>query len=87
MEIWKKIARLIDVKSLVTLAMVAVLCVMTLKGQPTSDLFNSSIMLILGFFFGKKLDGGEGAKEAEGAEGVDRGKRTEGEEGSNGNQA
>lgn len=57
MEIWKKIARLIDVKSLVTLAMVAVLCVMTLKGQPTSDLFNSSIMLILGFFFGKKLDG------------------------------
>ena len=64
MEIWKKIARLIDVKSLVTLALVGVLCVMTLKGQPTSDLFNSSIMLILGFFFGKKLDGGEGAKEA-----------------------
>lgn len=48
-----KIAKLIDVKSIITIALVAVLCVETLKnGQ--GDVYNSAVMLVLGFFFGKK---------------------------------
>lgn len=48
-----KIAKLIDVKSIITIALVIVLCVQTLRnGQ--DDIFNSAVMLVLGFFFGKK---------------------------------
>ncbi len=56
------LARLIDVKSLVTLTLVAVLAVATLRGQPVPDLFSNAVMLVLGFFFGKhiKSEGGEG---------------------------
>lgn len=49
----RKFARLIDVKSLVTLALVTVLCFMTMRQLPTPELFNSAVMLVLGFFFGK----------------------------------
>ncbi len=55
MSIKERLARLIDVKSLVTLALVAVLCVMTLTGRISPDLFNNAVMLVLGFFFGKNL--------------------------------
>lgn len=56
MEIIKRIAKLIDVKSIITIALVFVLCVATLKGIQTPELFNSAVMLVLGFFFGKKLN-------------------------------
>lgn len=56
----ERLARLIDVKSLVTLALVAVLCGMTLGGRETGEIFNSAVMLVLGFFFGKKTDSGKG---------------------------
>lgn len=49
----EKIFKLIDVKSIVTLALIGVLCFMTVMGCETSELFNSSVMLVLGFFFGK----------------------------------
>lgn len=55
MKISERIARLIDVKSLVTLALVAVLCCMTIWGREAGELFNNSVMLVLGFFFGKNL--------------------------------
>lgn len=55
MSLRERICRLIDVKSMVTLALVGVLCVMTAMGRETSELFNSSVMLVLGFFFGKNL--------------------------------
>lgn len=55
MRIIDRIAKLIDVKSIITIALVIVLCVTTLSGADTPDLFNSSVMLVLGFFFGKKL--------------------------------
>lgn len=55
MSIKERLARLIDVKSLVTLALVAVLCVMTLAGRMSQDLFSNAVMLVLGFFFGKNL--------------------------------
>jgi uncharacterized membrane protein AbrB (regulator of aidB expression) len=51
----EQFAKLIDVKSIVTLLLVAVLAIMTLKGLEIPDLFSNAIMLILGFFFGKKL--------------------------------
>lgn len=55
MKIKDRIAKLIDVKSIITITLVAVLCVATLKGIQTPELFNSAVMLVLGFFFGKKL--------------------------------
>lgn len=66
MSFKERMCRLIDVKSLVTLALVAVLCVMTALGRETSELFNSSVMLVLGFFFGKNLK--TGAADADTAE-------------------
>ncbi len=56
MKIKDRIAKLIDVKSIITIALVVVLCIITLNGQPTPELFNSAVMLVLGFFFGKKLN-------------------------------
>ena len=54
MTIKNRIAKLIDVKSIITIALVIVLCNATLTHTPTPELFNSAIMLVLGFFFGKK---------------------------------
>lgn len=59
MKIKDRIAKLIDVKSIITIALVIVLCVQTINEQPTPELFNSAVMLVLGFFFGKKLNGSE----------------------------
>lgn len=56
MKIKDRIAKLIDVKSIITIALVAVLCATTLSEQSTPELFNSAVMLVLGFFFGKKLN-------------------------------
>ena len=56
MKIKDRIAKLIDVKSIITIALVIVLCVATLTQLPTPELFNSAVMLVLGFFFGKKLN-------------------------------
>lgn len=55
MTILQRLAKLLDVKSLVTLALVLVLCVMTLGGREVSELFSSAVMLVLGFFFGKNV--------------------------------
>lgn len=51
--ILSQIARLIDVKSIVTLTLVATLAVTTLSGREVPALFSNSVMLVLGFFFGK----------------------------------
>ena len=56
MKIKDRIAKLIDVKSIITITLVSILCVTTLNGQPTPELFNSAVMLVLGFFFGKKIN-------------------------------
>lgn len=55
MMILQRLARLLDVKSLVTLELVLVLCIMTLSGREVSELFSSAVMLVLGFFFGKNV--------------------------------
>ncbi len=51
--ILSQVARLIDVKSIVTLALVATLVVTTLNDVEVPALFSNSVMLVLGFFFGK----------------------------------
>lgn len=56
MKIKDRIAKLIDVKSIITIALVIVLCITTITGLDTPELFNSAVMLVLGFFFGKKLN-------------------------------
>ncbi len=58
-------AKLIDVKSLVTLSLVAALVVMTLRGQEASSLFSNAVMLVLGFFFGKAPKKAADAEDAE----------------------
>ena len=64
MTIREKLAKLIDVKSIITIALVIVLCITTLTGASTPDLFNSSVMLVLGFFFGKVKTADKGASES-----------------------
>lgn len=56
MKIKDRIAKLIDVKSIITITLVIILSITTVTGQPTPELFNSAVMLVLGFFFGKKLN-------------------------------
>jgi hypothetical protein len=60
MEIFKQIAKLIDVKSIVTLAFTFTMARIVLNGlvleQNIFNLFSNALMLILGFFFGKKAD-------------------------------
>ena len=51
----ERLIKLIDVKTIVILVLVGVLCITTLLGKETNELFNSSVMLVLGFFFGKNL--------------------------------
>lgn len=64
MKIKDRIAKLIDVKSIITIVLVAVLCATTLSGQSTTELFNSAVMLVLGFFFGKKINTSEPEQDA-----------------------
>lgn len=54
-ELFKNLAKLIDVKSIVTITLIAVLSYITLKQMPVPDLFSNSVMLVLGFFFGKNV--------------------------------
>lgn len=56
MKIKDRIAKLIDVKSIITITLVVVLCITTLNQIQTPELFNSAVMLVLGFFFGKRLN-------------------------------
>ena len=63
MKISERIAKLIDVKSIITISLVITLVVIILSQLPIADnifqLFSSSVMLVLGFYFGKKDAGGE----------------------------
>lgn len=64
MKIIDKIAKLIDVKSIVTLSLTITLVVVILTNMKIDEnvfqLFSSAVMLVLGFFFGKtQVDKGE----------------------------
>lgn len=56
-----RIAKLIDVKSLVTLALTAVFGVQTLRGNITSEQFLNVFTVVIAFYFGvqyEKRNGG-----------------------------
>ena len=56
----ERICKLIDVKSIVTITLVITLVSIVLGSLDVKDnvfqLFSSSVMLVLGFFFGKNLN-------------------------------
>lgn len=59
----EKLSKLIDVKSIVTITLVVTLVIIILAQLNIQDnifqLFSSAVMLVLGFFFGKKDSGGD----------------------------
>ena len=60
-EFWKKMTKLIDVKSIMTLLLTIVFCVMALCGVITGQEFLTIFVVIVGFYFGtqsqKKVTG------------------------------
>lgn len=56
----KKLAKLIDVKSLVTLALTAAFIVLSLKGVIVADQFMTVFTVVISFYFGTQV----GKKEA-----------------------
>ena len=48
----KKIARLIDVKSLVTLALTVVFCVLALTDRVSAEQFLTIFTVVISFYFG-----------------------------------
>lgn len=57
----KKLAKLIDVKSLVTLALAVAFIVLSLKGMIKADQFMTVFTVVISFYFGTQA----GKKEAE----------------------
>lgn len=58
----KKLAKLIDVKSIVTLALTAVFCVLALTDRVSADQFLTIFTVVISFYFGtqyQKLKGGD----------------------------
>ena len=56
----KKLAKLIDVKSLVTLALAAAFIILSLKGVISADQFMTVFTVVISFYFGTQV----GKKEA-----------------------
>ena len=52
MKLKDKIAKLIDVKSIVTLALTAVFAVQTLRGIVSSEQFQTIFTTVIAFYFG-----------------------------------
>ncbi len=53
---FRKIAKLVDVKSLVTLALTAVFCVLSLRGDVTAEQFLTVFTVIISFYFGTQYE-------------------------------
>ncbi|MBP3379992.1 MAG: hypothetical protein J6K77_03925 [Ruminococcus sp.] len=51
-----KLAKLIDVKSLVTLILTAVFAVQTAKGEITSEQFQTIFTTVIAFYFGTQFN-------------------------------
>ena len=52
MKIKEKLAKLIDVKSVITLVLTAVFAVQTVRGMITSDQFQTIFTTVIAFYFG-----------------------------------
>ena len=61
----QKIAKLIDVKSLVTLALTTVFCALSWRGDISSEQFLTIFTVIIGFYFGTQYQKYKNNKESE----------------------
>ena len=52
MKISERIAKLIDVKSLVTLTLTGVIAYLSISGREVSETFKTIYVMIIGFYFG-----------------------------------
>ena len=52
MKIKERIAKLIDVKSIVTLILIGVFAVLSLRGAVTSEQFLTILTVVISFYFG-----------------------------------
>ena len=48
----ERLAKLVDVKSIMTLLLTAVFCVLSLKGTITGSEFQTIFTVVVGFYFG-----------------------------------
>lgn len=51
-ELWQRITKLIDVKSIMTLTLTVVFSVLVLRGNVTNEQFMTIFTMIVGFYFG-----------------------------------
>ena len=56
----KKLAKLIDVKSIVTLALTAVFCVLALTGRLSAEQFLTIFTVVISFYFGTQYEKSRG---------------------------
>ena len=52
MKITEKIAKLIDIKSIVTLLLTLVFCYLAITGIIAAELFMTIFVVVIGFYFG-----------------------------------
>ncbi len=57
-EITTQLAKLLGVKSLVTISMTFVFCYLAATGHLGADLFLSAYMIVIGFYFGTQYSRG-----------------------------
>lgn len=58
MKIKERIAKLIDVKSLVTLTLTGVMAYLSISGREVSETFKTIYVMIIGFYFGTQASKG-----------------------------
>ena len=58
-----KLAKLIDVKSIVTLLLVVIFCYLAVVGRVTSQDFMTVFVIVIGFYFGTQTPKGNPIKE------------------------
>lgn len=56
MKIKERIAKLIDVKSLVTLTLTGVMAYLSISGREVSETFKTIYVMIIGFYFGTQAN-------------------------------
>ena len=54
----QKITKLVDVKSLVTLCLTAVFCVLSIKGKVSAEQFLTIFTVVISFYFGTQFKKG-----------------------------
>ena len=69
-QLKKRVANLLSVKSIVTIALTAVFAYLSVTGHVTTDQFLTVFTVVIAFYFGtqaQKLHSGAGAKHDDGA--------------------